>query len=200
MPRCWRRRRTRWFYRWAGRRGRLWSSGLWHGRYFCWRRRWRRRHGAVRGPILEHRTSQWRVQWLLWLRQRLCVGLPRRGVLWASRLLPLLLRDGELGGFDGVHGSFNHVRLDGDGDGADPGHTVLGGVHGVFMHDTLALVGLGPVLFKETFADPSVARPGEGLGEDAAVVRGKRRSRSASRVVLGQGGRGRSTTYLSDMD
>lgn len=59
------------------------------------------------------------------------------------------------------------MRLNGNGDCADLGHAVLGRVFRVLVDDTLALVRLGPKLFKEPIVDPSISRPREGFCEYA---------------------------------
>ena len=48
--------------------------------------------------------------------------------------------------------------LDGDGDGADFGHGVLGRIFRIFGDDAFSLVRLGPILFEKTFADPFLTR------------------------------------------
>lgn len=72
---------------------------------------------------------------------------------------------------DHIHSSFYHVRLDGDGNGADLGHAVLGGVLRVLIQNTLALVRLRPVFGEETVADPFIPRSSERLGEDTTLAR-----------------------------
>lgn len=61
------------------------------------------------------------------------------------------------------------MRLDGDGDVADSGHAVFGGVLWILIQHALALVRLGPKLFKEPIVDPSISRPREGFRKNAAV-------------------------------
>jgi hypothetical protein len=61
------------------------------------------------------------------------------------------------------------VRLDGDGNCANLGHAILGRVLRIFINHALALVRLGPELFKESIVDPSISRPRERFCEDAAI-------------------------------
>lgn len=44
-----------------------------------------------------------------------------------------------------------------DGNVADLGHAVFGGVLGIFGDDALALVRLGPVFLEEAFTYPPIA-------------------------------------------
>lgn len=71
---------------------------------------------------------------------------------------------------DHIHGGFYNVRLDGDGDGADLGHAVLGGVLRILIQNTLALVRLRPVFGEETVANPFIPRSRERLGEDTTLA------------------------------
>jgi hypothetical protein len=62
---------------------------------------------------------------------------------------------------DSVHGGFDDVRLDGNGDGADLCHALFGRVLGVFIGDAFALVRLGPVLLEQPLLHPFLTRPRE---------------------------------------
>lgn len=63
--------------------------------------------------------------------------------------------------------------LERDGDLADFGHALLGGVLWVFLCDALLSGGFGPVPLEEAVTDPALSRAGEGLGENtAAAIRG----------------------------
>lgn len=62
------------------------------------------------------------------------------------------------------------MRLDGDGHRANLGHAILRGVLGVLIDDALALVRLGPELFKEAIVDPSISRSRKRFRKDAAVM------------------------------
>lgn len=74
-----------------------------------------------------------------------------------------------LGFLDNEHGGLYNVRLDSDGNRANLGHAVLGGVLRIFVEHALALVRLSPELFKESIVDPSISRPRERFCKNAAV-------------------------------
>lgn len=63
---------------------------------------------------------------------------------WLCLLLLLL----GLGILDSIHSGLNDVRLDGDCDGADLGHTIFWRIFRVFVQYTLLLVRLGPKLLE----------------------------------------------------
>lgn len=60
------------------------------------------------------------------------------------------------------------MRLYGDCNGANLGHTVLWRILRVFVEDALSLMRLRPELFEESIVDPSISRSGERFCEDAA--------------------------------
>lgn len=74
-----------------------------------------------------------------------------------------------LGFFDDEHGGLDNVRLYGDCNRANLGHTVLWRILRVFVEDALSLMRFRPELFEESIIDPSISRPGERFCEDAAV-------------------------------
>lgn len=74
-----------------------------------------------------------------------------------------------LGFFDDEHGGLDNVRLYGDCNGANLGHTVLWRILRVFVEDALSLMRLRPELFEESIVDPSISRSGERFCEDAAI-------------------------------
>lgn len=66
--------------------------------------------------------------------------------------------------FHDVHGGFEAVREEGDGDLADLGHALLWWVLEVFLNGALLSSWFGVVFLEETVADPSLTRAGQGLG------------------------------------
>lgn len=141
------------------------------------------RSGRIQGLCRHIRSC--RRRWLCWRG-----GWWRHGTIWGA-----VLQNGPedwlgrwlVGIFDGVHGSFEVMRLEGDCDLTDFGHTVFGWVFRVFLDDTLFFDGLCPVSFEETITDPFVTRAGEGFGKDTAVA--ERLSAVSTRSCT-QGGKG----------
>lgn len=71
---------------------------------------------------------------------------------------------------DDVHSRLDDVRFNGDGDGADFGHALLGRVLGIFDKNALTFVRLCPVLGEEAVAYPFVTRSVERLGENTTFA------------------------------
>lgn len=74
-----------------------------------------------------------------------------------------------LGFFDDEHGGLDNVRLYGNCNRANLGHTVLWRILRVFVEDALSLMRLRPELFEESIVNPSISRSRERFCEDTAV-------------------------------
>ncbi len=69
---------------------------------------------------------------------------------------------------DGIHGRFENMGLDGDGDLANLVHHILRRVIWFFSNHTLPLCRLRPVLFEYALLNPFLTRSQEGFGKNTA--------------------------------
>ena len=71
--------------------------------------------------------------------------------------------------FDSIHGGFEYMRLDSDGDLTELGHGVLGRIVRFLLDHALPLGWFGPVLLENAVGNPSLTRPRQRLSKNAAI-------------------------------